>query len=245
MDYLTFDLLAVALPAALLLRGGQGRRALLGPVALLTGVALTWTAPWDEYIVRTGVWSYAPEAVRAQIGAVPAEEYLFVVLEVVLVSAWALRCGALSVRGFDVEAGARHRGALGWAAVALTGVALVLVGGHLRYLGLLLVWAAPPLALQHAVGGDALHARRSARLTAALPVAAWLAVADRLALAAGTWTIAPSSSTGLALLGLPVEEGLFFGLTALLVVDGLVLAVDPDVRARALGLVRRRRVLAA
>ena len=238
MSYLAFDLLLVALPAVLLMLG-RSWRPLLGPVAVLAPVALLWTAPWDEHLVRTGVWTYAPDAVVARIGSVPAEEYGFVVLEVLLVAAWAVRTGALPpvpVRPDRLLPGARSRGAVGWLAVTAVGVGLALAGGHLRYLGLLLLWVGPPMALQRAVAGDLLRARRRARLLVALPCALWLCAADRLALADGIWAIAPESSTGVLLLGLPLEEALFFVLTCVLVTDGLLLAADPLARARALAL---------
>ena len=240
MSYLAFDLVLVALPAVLLMLG-RSWRPLLGPVAVLAPVALLWTAPWDEHLVRTGVWTYAPDAVVARIGSVPAEEYGFVVLEVLLVAAWAVRTGALPpppVRPAELVAGARSRGAAAWLAVAVVVVALALAGGHLRYLGLLLLWIGPPMALQRAVAGDLLRARRRARLAVALPCALWLCTADRLALADGIWAITPASSTGVLLLGLPLEEALFFVLTCTLVADGLLLAADPQARDRALRLVR-------
>ena len=236
MSYLAFDLVFVALPAVLLMLG-RSWRPLLGPVAVLAPVALLWTAPWDEHLVRTGVWTYAPDAVVARIGSVPAEEYGFVVLEVLLVAAWAVRTGALPpppVRPAELVAGARSRGAAGWLVVTAVGIALALAGGHLRYLGLLLLWIGPPMALQRAVAGDLLRARRRARLVVALPCALWLCTADRLALADGIWAITPASSTGVLLLGLPLEEALFFLLTCTLVADGLLLAADPQARVRVL-----------
>lgn len=233
MNYALFDLLAVALPAALLLRGVPGRRVLVAPGAALSTLALLWTTPWDDHLVRTGVWSYDPAQVIGRIGSIPVEEYAFVVLEVVFVGAWALRSGAVPLApAAPADIGCRRRGALAWVAVAATGLLLLLVGGQLRYLGLLLVWVGPPLALQQLVAGDVLTARRRIRLRIVLPTALWLCAADRLALAAGVWTISPGSSTGLALVGLPIEEALFFVLTCLLVTDGLLLAADPVVLRR-------------
>jgi len=238
MSYLAFDLLFVALPAVLLLLG-RSWRPLLGPVAVLAPVALVWTAPWDEHLVRTGVWSYGPDRVLATIGSVPAEEYAFVVLLVALVAAWGHRTGRLPAGPARLSRGSRSTGALCWLAVALAGAGAVAVGGQLRYLGLLLVWVAPPLALQRAVAGDLLRPRLVDRAVLALPVALWLCAADRLALADGIWAIAPASSTGVLLLGLPLEEAMFFLLTTLLVTDGLVLATDPRALARATVLARR------
>jgi lycopene cyclase domain-containing protein len=133
---------------------------------------------------------------------------------------------------------------VGWLVVTAVGIALALAGGHLRYLGLLLLWIGPPMAVQRAVAGDLLRARRRARLVVALPCALWLCAADRLALADGIWAITPASSTGVLLLGLPLEEALFFVLTCCLVADGLLLAptrVRGTARCGSLRQPRRRR----
>lgn len=236
MDYWVFDLVFLVLPAALLLRGRPLPRELLAATGALSAVALLWTAPWDEHLVRTGVWSYGPDRVLATVGSVPVEEYAFVVLLVVLVASWGHRLGRFSRRPAPAAASARLRGTVLWLGVLAAGVALLVAGGHARYLGLLLVWVAPPLALQRSIAGDLLRARLADRLVLVLPIALWLCAADRLALADGIWAIAPASSTGVLLLGLPLEEALFFLLTSLLVADGLLLASDPRALARARGL---------
>lgn len=243
MSYWLFDLLALVVPLALLVapdRARGGRRAWATALLLAAG-AVAWTVPWDSHLVRTGVWTYDPERVLARVVAVPVEELAFVVLEVLLVTAWSLRVRALpAVRRGPAPGGGRATGAAGWAAVAALGLGLSLRGGGTTYLGLLLLWAGPPLALQRLVAGDVLRAHRRERLRAVLPVAVYLIVADRVALAAGTWSIAGATSTGLHLAGLPLEEGLFFLLTCVLVVDALLLASDPAVVARAFRLGRGR-----
>jgi len=243
LAYWLFDLLVLALPAGLLVGGRRVPRRLLAATGALAIVALLWTAPWDEHLVRSGVWSYGPDRVLATIGSVPVEEYAFVILLVVLVAAWGMRTGRLptSVAAQApavLRPAARQNGALLWAAVLVAGAGLLAVAGGWRYLGLLLVWIAPPMLLQRAVAGDLLRARRLDRAVVAAPVALWLCVADRLALADGIWVIAPESSTGVLLLGLPLEEALFFFLTCWLVTDGLVLATDD----RAVGRVTARLV---
>lgn len=238
MDYWQFDLLAVAVPAAVLVGGRRPQRAVVRATIALALIALVWTAPWDEHLVRTGIWSYGEAGVLALVGSVPAEEYAFVILLVVLVAAWGMRAGLLD--GAPVEGrGSRARGAASWLLVAAVGAVLLSLGESLRYLGLLLIWVAPPLALQRAVAGDLLGGRRLHRFLLAGPVALWLCVADRFALADGIWAISPSSSTGLMVAGLPLEEALFFLLTTTLVADGLLLATDPRALARARALVMR------
>lgn len=239
MSYLLFDALFLGLPVALLLRrAGRPPARLLAAAGALAVVALVWTAPWDEHLVRTGVWSYGGERVLARIGSVPAEEYLFVVLEVLLVASWGHLLGLFGRTPAPAARSARVTGAACWLGVLALGAGLLVAGGSVRYLGLLLVWIAPPLALQRAVAGDLLRGRVADRLLLALPVALWLCTADRLALADGIWAIAPTSSTGVLLLGLPLEEALFFLLTAMLVADGLLLATDDRALARARQLIR-------
>lgn len=240
MTYLLFDLLAVATPAGLLLMRARYRRRVVVPVTVLSVVAALWTAPWDRHLVRSGIWSYDPAGVLGQLGSVPVEEFGFLVLQVVLIAAWALRTEGLTSRFEVVPTRSSARAAVGrWVLVGLLGGVLLIAGQHLRYLGLLLIWAAPPFALQQAVAHDVLVGRRRARLLRTVPVALWLCLCDRVALALGIWTINPTSSTGLAAGGLPVEEALFFWLTCLLTGDGLLLIADPEVLARVRGLLPR------
>ncbi|HWG95355.1 MAG TPA: lycopene cyclase domain-containing protein [Mycobacteriales bacterium] len=237
MPYWAFDVVALVLPLLALTAGARpGRTA--GAAAVLAVVALVWTVPWDGHLVREGVWTHGEGRVLAVVADVPVEEWAFVVLQVALVAAWGARTGLLPGR-LHPPHGRRSRGAAGWLGATAAGLALAAAGGPLTYLGLLLAWVGPPLALQQALCGDLLRPRRAARALLALPVALWLCAADRLALADGIWRISPDLSTGVLLAGLPLEEALFFLLSSLLVADGLLLATDPRALARARALLLR------
>ena len=67
-----------------------------------------------------------------------------------------------------------------------------------------------------------LYQRRTVALGVAVPTV-YLWIIDRIALATGIWHISPTYTTGIALFGLPIEEALFFLVTNLFVVQGLVL----------------------
>lgn len=108
-----------------------------------------------------------------------------------------------------------------WLAVAVLGA--LGLSGETYYLGAILAWAGPVLGLQWAVGGSYLVAVRRHLAWAVGPPVVYLSFVDRLAIGWGLWTISPDHSTGLTVLGLPVEEGAFFLVTTLLVVQGLVL----------------------
>ncbi|PSP90838.1 hypothetical protein BRC90_00230 [Halobacteriales archaeon QS_4_69_34] len=148
----------------------------------------------------------------------------------------------------SVPARSRLGGAVVWLALAAAGGWLLATSGGF-YLGAILAWAGPVLALQWAVGGPALVAHRRLVALGTVVPALYLSLADRFAIALGLWTIAPAHSTGIALGGLPIEEAVFFLLTSLLVVQGLLLfhwllaRIDagtlPDVRSGVAAVGRR------
>lgn len=54
-------------------------------LALIALLAVVYTTPWDNAIVREGVWSYDVNKIWGIVlGVVPLEEYLFFVLQVIL-----------------------------------------------------------------------------------------------------------------------------------------------------------------
>jgi lycopene cyclase domain-containing protein len=234
MTYLAFHLVFMA--PALLLAGlaARGATRALGrrvawTIPLLAAVALVWTAPWDNYLVARGIWSYGEDRVLGTIGRVPVEEYLFFLLQPLFTS-WLL-C-ALLVRGghrSEPRQLLRHglvTGMIAWLAVTAAGV-LALRTPHGTYLGLILVWAGPVAAAQWALGHRAIRRRVRSILLAVTAATLYLCIADGIAIGQGIWHISPHTSTGLLIFGLPVEEAVFFLLTNVLVAQGLVLFIGP------------------
>ena len=262
MTYLSFLVVFLMVPLAAvgLLRlrdAGRGRRrprALSAwPAAWVVGVhvlvAVVYTTPWDNYLVATGVWFYDPSLVLGvTLGWVPLEEYLFFVLQSLLIGGWLLWLA----RRLPLPAERLHPQGL---ALRVGGAALLLVGALTAagvlwagwrpgtYLALTLAWALPPIALQLATGADILWQHRRLVAAALLPPVAFLSAADTLAIRAGTWTIAPGQSLGVFLGTLPLEELVFFGLTSTLLVFGMVLALAPETQARVEPVLARLRLL--
>lgn len=111
--------------------------------------------------------------------------------------------------------------------------------GHLTYLGLLLPWALPVLALQWAAGHATLRRRlRRLLLAVALPTA-YLVGADAVALSEGIWTVHADRVLGVRIGNVPVEEALFFLLTNLMVAQSVILLNAPEMRAAARRMLRR------
>lgn len=222
MTYLQFLGLFLLLPiSALLFRGPRPDRLEWAGMGLMALIALVYTTPWDNYLVASGIWSYGEGRVIATIGFVPVEEYAFFILQPILVALWARRVmRPAAFAPVQARASVRIAGAGFWLAVTVAGVTLL--SGESRYLGLLLTWAGPPLAIQWAYGGDWMLARASTLIPIVAGPTIFLWLADRLALALGIWEI--NVSVG-AVLGLPIEEALFFLLTTMLVAQGYLLVL--------------------
>jgi len=200
--------------------------------AVIVAIALVYTTPWDNYLVWRGVWSYTNDRITEslRIGWVPLEEYCFFILMPLLTGQYLLffarrHAGDLvdwTVRttpGWSVRLG----GAAFFLVIALLGVLSLWSGGRWTYLGLILVWACPVLIGQWIYGGD--HLWRAGKVYRATAIAstAYLWVVDWIAIDWQIWHISPEFSSGWNLIGLPFEEAVFFLITNLLIIQGLLL----------------------
>ena len=245
MSYSVFLLVFVVPPimALALLRrgpaGGAGARARWA-IPITAAIAFVYTTPWDNYLVYRGVWGYGNGRILGTIGYVPIEEYAFFLLQ-----PWLT--GLLLYRVLErthepnparVEA-ARWWGALAFAAVTAWGAWLLAAGpgggategGATHrglYLGLILAWAGPVmLGLWLYAGPHVWAHRRAAGLTLALSTG-YLWVIDRYAITRGIWDISRTLSFDIRPFGLPVEEAVFFLVTNVLCVLGILLFLHGD-----------------
>lgn len=208
------------------------------PIAALVVVAVTYTTPWDNYLVATGIWSYKPELVTGWvIGYVPIEEYTFFVLQPIFTGLWLLTLGRYLPASAPAANPARVRTVMTGVLAVVWVVALALLLGGWKpgtYLNLLLVWALPPLMLQTAFGADLLWKHRWLFLLTLIPASIYLSFADALAIDGGTWTIAPETSLHTIKFAgiLPLEEAIFFFMTNLLITVAMLLLLSVESRAR-------------
>jgi lycopene cyclase domain-containing protein len=192
-------------------------------IGILTAVALAYTIPWEVLLIGRGVWSYGDGVVRARLWGVPYEELLFIAVQPVVTALWLYQFTNPSDRPLAVAPSTRAVGAVAGLAVGVVGAALYLRGGTTTYLGALLGWAGPVLAIQWAFGWPYLVERwRTVLVGVGLPTL-YLCAADTVAIGIGIWELSPTHTTGVAFAGLPLEEALFFLVTNLFVVQGLVL----------------------
>lgn len=217
-------------------------------IALLAGIALCYTTPWDNYLVASGVWVYARHLVSGiVIGWVPLEEYLFFLLQPVLTGLCLLLMA--HVMPTDAEYASSDKkipvavvSGLGFLILCWAIACWILVTGWQPgyYLALQWIWALPPIALQIYIGKDLLwQARRPLALTI-LAMTTYLSVADAIAIQCGVWSINPQMSLSVLIGGiLPLEEALFFLQTNVLLVCGIYLFLNPITHER-LGTLWRR-----
>ena len=213
------------------------RRSAVG-IAILVTIAFGYTTPWGSYMIQRGVWWYGDGAVLFRSLSIPLGEYLFFVFKTVLVGLY------LHVRGFDptyqdgdFATAPRIAGAAVGIAMLVGGLYLITLGDQYLYLGGLVAWVGPVVVIQWAVGGGYLLRAPRPWLEATLVPSAYLWITDRLAIGMGTWVISDQYTTGLAVLGLPIEEMLFFALAATMTATGLVLfewVLDYNDRTQAL-----------
>lgn len=251
MTYLQFHLLFIVPPILLLAAGLRRARPAMGarglwPIPAVMAIAFLYTTPWDNYLVWREVWWYGPDRVLGTIGWVPVEEYLFFLLQPVLTGLFTLHLvarrreaagvGPGTIPGLRLEAPpgnpTRVRGAGGifWFGLAALGGWLLTFESGV-YMGLILAWACPVLGLMWLYMGHQLWRWiHVIGLAVGVPTL-WLWIADTIAIRQGIWTISPAFTLGPAPFGLPVEEAVFFLLTNVLCVLGVLLFAIPGIEA--------------
>ncbi len=239
MTYLTFHLVFIlpAIALALVARrwtreaplAGTGPPRATWAIPLTAAIALVYTTPWDNHIIREGVWVYGPDRVLGVIGYVPVEEYAFFVLQPLLIGLWLYR--ALERRPFTGEiAGEQTRwiGAALFGVITAVGVAMLLGPRSGFYMGMILGGFGPVLAGLWLYGGPHFAALAGRWVPVVAILTAYLWVCDRIAIADGIWDITTPTSYDLDPLGLPIEEAAFFVVTNLLSVFSILLFLHGD-----------------
>ena len=225
MTYLQFLLIFIVAPTCVLLFAAVRMRLparVYVYIAGLSVVAFLYATPWDNYLVKNEIWAYGIDRVVGTIAYVPIEEYMFFILQTFLAGLWTV----VLYHGRQWHRKPSPR--LPWleaflyAILGIAGIAAFSVEAG-RYFALIAVWASPICIFQWWWAPRYLAGRRSLLAAAILPTSLYLWAADWYAIRDGIWTITDATRSGWELAGLPVEEALFFFVTNVMVVQGLVL----------------------
>lgn len=193
-------------------------------IITLVILAVSYTTPWDNYLVKTKVWWYGPDRVIGTIGYVPIEEYSFFILQTIMTGLWYFFLQ--NKIGLSIQTHPRRymKNFISIFYVAL--IALGVLGFNQeesRYLSLILVWAIPVVLLQWVVGGQYLLSNLKLYFFAIFVPSVYLWIADSIAIADEIWLISPEQTLGLTIGSLPLEEAVFFLVTNWMVVQGMIL----------------------
>lgn len=133
-------------------------------VGVLVSLAFSTAVPWGAYLVKNGVWTYAPEALAGpMIFGVPTAELLFLAVQTYITSLIYVLFNITLVHAKylltqrdppDWITRAKLAGQILLALSTLTGAYLIHVGGQYTYMGLILNWAAPFALLAWTVSGS-------------------------------------------------------------------------------------------
>ncbi|MBK9923863.1 MAG: lycopene cyclase domain-containing protein [Anaerolineales bacterium] len=209
--------------------GFRNGRAVWTAIGIHVLLAVTYTTPWDNYLVATGVWYYNPDLVTGIVlGYVPIEEYTFFVVETILAGLW---WWFLSRRLSPPSAQFAPNKKL---IQVSSGILIVvwMIFTYLfffddekwTYLSIILFWALPAILPQLLFGADILWHYRKLVFWAIMVPGTYLSLMDIVALRDTTWSISKSQTTGILFFGiLPIEEVLFFFITNVLITFGMTL----------------------
>jgi len=233
MSYLTFHVaftltpllvLVPALPQSLRSFGGIRAQVALPVIAI---VAFVYTAPWDNYLIARGIWWYGPDRVLLKVGHVPLEEYLFFLLQPLITGLFYFNYRMRQTISALSASHVAWIGFLGFFGLSAAGYVLLLIGpARATYAAFILSWSCPLLAGMWLYDGRRLWAERWTLIYAAGLPTVYFCIADAVAIGSSVWTISDRYTVGLSPFGLPIEEALFFLMTNLLVVHGLILLIE-------------------
>ena len=164
----------------IVLEAQQLRVRMLYASLVLALLALTYTTPWDNYLVYRGIWSYPAGRVLASVGWVPLEEYFFFVIQTALTCLWflavlerhSMECRVAAIAGSSPYSDNNPHGSSAGASSSRPSDATLRFGGtalmiscaiyswrlwwvgpqNVAYMALILGWGLPVLALQWAFG---------------------------------------------------------------------------------------------
>lgn len=206
-------------------------------IGFLITIAVVSTIPWDSYLIRTGVWSYPADVIIGPtLYDIPLEEVFFFVIQTFNTTLLYLLASKPVLKEIYLVKESKDNRATGrWRYTKIAGQLFIGLGirnawhwvqanDARTYLGLILIWALPFILLLWSLAYQLIIGLPWT--TTVLPIAAptvYLWVVDTLALRRGTWVISAGTKTGWELWpSLEIEEAIFFLLTNVLIVFGLV-----------------------
>lgn len=192
-------------------------------ILFLSTMAMIYTTPWDNYLVKNKIWWYGEDKVLGVIGYVPIEEYSFFILQTIMSGLFLFFILQKMPTIYSRKSTkVKVIGSIFFSIMTLLGFYWFFTDST-KYLGLIVGWASPVLLLQWIFGGDIFWQNKKSYLISIIIPSVYLWFADAIAINLEIWTISTKFTTGIKIFNLPIEEAIFFLATNIMVVQGLKL----------------------
>lgn len=215
-------------------------------MAAVFAVVFIFTAPWDNYAAKWGIWGFPEKQYSVRIGYLPLEEYLFFFLQsfqAILIT-WLLLQWQPELDSWSRGTG--EQGAVGpWTlgtliACGVLSLLWVVVGvlgrkihaeSRWHYAWHLLFWFLPIIGFQWIIAWEVILPRWHTVVIPCILLGSWLSFADWIAVRQGIWFFDEKQITGWKWKGvLPWEEIAFFFLTSFLVAQSFLILLPEELR---------------
>lgn len=228
LNYIFFHLI-FTLPPVLVLgylysRDIKGKKAFRQGTFLMILLAVVYTSPWDHLLINEGIWFYGENVVSLWILGIPLGEYLFFIIQTLGISLFLYQIGYDTDKTENARIFGRPLLGLPFLLLSLFGLWMIIFGPNSTlYMGAILAWAGPVISLQWIFGGEKLLEQKKTLVKSILIPASYLWIIDKVAITKGLWILPLETRTGLEIFGLPIEEMIFFLMTNIMVIQGIIL----------------------
>lgn len=195
-------------------------------VAFITVVALVYTTLCYNYSNVLGETRvYTRESISGYIGNVPVDEYVSVLLQIVLTSLWAILCVRWKFPFLNFNHDKQSYQTIRWIPILL--LSLVTAVGYKMAvpeqetfcLGSILCWASPPIIVMWYGAGNYFVKNFTPSFFAIAVPTSYLLWVNQIALKENVWLLNKMTSLNMFVAdGLPLEEALFVSVTTAMTV---------------------------
>lgn len=191
-------------------------------------LAVTYTTPWDNYIIYHKAWWYRNDAVIGTIGFVPIEEYIFFIIQTIFTSLWTISCSRWTLNSLYL----RNSKSLTFQLIKYVGITLMIVAILIGWFNAIpatksfyscsiIWWSLLIVAVLWCIYSTYIVQRYQQILFSVVCPSVYLCYVDLIALRANVWHINERTSLEIFVVPeLPIEEVIFFFITNFMVVMG-------------------------
>ncbi|XP_022173204.1 bifunctional lycopene cyclase/phytoene synthase-like [Myzus persicae] len=194
-------------------------------IAFISIVAFLYATPCYNYNIANEARTYTPERLLGVLGNVPVEEYVSVVLQIVLTTLWALLCVRWKLPFLNFNHDKQSYQTIRWIPILLLsivtaiGYRMAVPGQETFYFGSILCWASPVIIVMWYGAGNYFVKNLIPSAFAIVVPTLYLLWVNRIALKEDVWHLNKNTSLNMSVAeGLPLEEALFVSITTAMIV---------------------------